>query len=185
MVNRAVVASLVLSAVVLLAVAPSPQPASDDTRPPCARATVWVVEDIDSARARIGDGFAFRLVDSATAPDGTPIPRGTVGEGFVASTDHAKRGGIPGYLILETRFVALADGRRIPVFIDPRAQSSLFVHGGNANAPGLLSVIPYVSYGVGVYNGIHHGKDASVLRGTRIPIFIGDDALLGICRPNE
>ncbi|HTJ25055.1 MAG TPA: hypothetical protein VMA36_02725 [Candidatus Limnocylindria bacterium] len=182
--HRPIVVSLALSAITLLGIAPTPEPSPEDTRPPCARATVWLVQDVDSARARIGDAFAFRVVDDAAAPDGTPIPAGTIGEGIVASTDHAQRGGIPGYLVLETRFVALVDGRRIPVFIDPKAQSAIFVRGGTSNAPPLLGIIPFVSYGVGVYNGIHHGKDASVLRGTRIPIFIGDDALLGTCRPN-
>jgi hypothetical protein len=183
-VNRLVVASLALCAPVFLAATPAPQPtATPDTRPLCVEASAALAEDVDSSWARTGDRFSFLTVDAVVASDGTPVPVGSHGEGIIASADHAKRGGIPGYLVLETRFVALANGRRIPVLIDPFTESGVFVHGSTANAPGFLGIIPYVSYGVGAYNFIHHGKDATVPRGTRLTVFVGDDALLDTCRP--
>lgn len=142
-----------------------------------------MAEDVDSSWARTGDRFRFLLADAVVASDGTPVPVGTLGEGIVGSADHAKRGGTPGYLVLEARYVALANGRRIPVLIDPFTASRIFVHGSTANAPPFLGIVPDVSYGVGACNFIHHGKDATVPRGTRLSVFVGDGALLDTCRP--
>jgi hypothetical protein len=184
-VNRVVVASLALAALVLLAATPAPQPSAtpSDTRPLCAEVNVAMAEDVDSSWARTGDRFRFLTADAVTALDGTVVPVGTRGEGIVASADHAKRSGIPGYLVLEARFLTLADGRRIPTVIDPFNEWNAFVHGSPANAPPFLGIIPYVSYGVGAYNFIHHGKDATVPRGAHLLVFVGDDALLETCRP--
>ncbi len=54
--------------------------------------------------------------------------------------------------------------------------------GSSANAPGVLGLLPIVGYAVGGYDSLHHGKDATIPRGTRIGIFLGDDAALGTCR---
>ena len=43
-------------------------------------------------------------------------------------------------------------------------------------------MIPIVGYAVGGYDSLHHGKDATIPRGTRVGVFIGDDAALGTCR---
>ncbi len=168
--------------------APSPAPAEAPTpvplaaRPPCARALVALLDDIDSARARAGDPFTFRIVDPATAPDGTAIPAGNLGYGVVAIASHAGRGGQGGYLVLETRFLAPANGPHIPVLIDRGTDAAAVAAGGSANAPGLLGMIPLVGYAVGGYDSLHHGKDATIRKGTRIPVLIGDGALLGTCR---
>ncbi len=160
--------------------APTPIPLAQ--RPPCARATVALLDDIDSARARAGDSFAFRIVDAATAPDGTAIPAGNIGYGLVAIASHAGRGGQGGYLVLETRFLAPASGPHVPVAIDRGSDAAAVALGGSSNAPGLLGMIPFVGYAVGGYDSLHHGKDATIPKGTRIPVLIGDGAALGTCR---
>ena len=43
-------------------------------------------------------------------------------------------------------------------------------------------MIPIVGYAVGGYDAMHHGKDATIARGTRVGVFVGDDAALGTCR---
>jgi hypothetical protein len=162
---------------------PSAQTAAPDTRPPCIRALVAALDTIDSARARSGDQFTFALDGTATTRDGVQIPSGTIGYGIIATAAHAERGGRGGYLALETRFVELEDGRHVPIIIDRVNDTKSSAVGATANAPGLLGLIPIVGYAVGGYDSLHHGKDATIQRGTRIGVFIGDDAARGACRP--
>jgi hypothetical protein len=161
---------------------PSAQTAAPDTRPPCIRALVAALETIDSARAHSGDPFTFALDRTVTTRDGIEIPSGTLGYGIIATAAHAERGGRGGYLALETRFVELEDGRHVPIIIDRVNDTKSSAVGATANAPGLLGLIPIVGYAVGGYDSLHHGKDATISRGTRIGVFIGDDAARGACR---
>jgi hypothetical protein len=163
--------------------AQAPPQAQPATRPPCVHALVAMDDSIDSSRSKSGDVFKFVLVDSATAPDGTAVPAGTVGYGVVANAAHAERGGRAGYLALETRFFVLDNGKHVPAIIDRANDQASTAVGATANAPGLLGLIPIVGYAVGGYDSLHHGKDATIPRGTRVGIFIGDDAALGTCRP--
>jgi hypothetical protein len=163
-------------------IAPSGAQTQGDTRPPCRHALVAVADSIDSAHAKSGDVFRFQLVDAATAPDGTALAAGTPGYGVVANSAHAERGGRAGYLALEARFFVLADGRHVPALIDRFTDVASSAVGATANAPGLLGLIPIVGYAVGGYDSLHHGKDATIPRGTRVGVFIGDDAALGTCR---
>jgi len=140
-------------------------------------------ETVDSAHAKAGDVFTFALVDSATTSDGTIVPRGTLGYGIVANAAHAGSGGRGGYLALETRFFVLDDGRHVQAIIDRASDQASSALGASANAPGILGWIPIVGYAVGGYDAMHHGKDATIPRGTRVGVFIGDDAALGTCRP--
>lgn len=153
-----------------------------DARPICPRGLVAVDDTIDSSRARSGDAFKFVVVETATAPDGTQVPSGTVGYGVVANASHAEKGGRGGYLALETRFVVLTSGKHEQVIIDRFNDEQSTAVGSSANAPGVLGLIPIVGYAVGGYDSLHHGKDATIPRGTRIGIFLGDEAALGECR---
>ncbi len=154
-----------------------------DTRRPCVHALVAVLDDIDSAHAHSGDVFEFRLAENAVAPDGTPLQAGQLGYGVIANASHANKGGQPGYLALETRFFALADGRHVPVLIDRHNDDSSVATGASANAPWALGLIPFVGYAAGGYDALHHGRDAAILKGTRVSVLIGDEAALGTCRP--
>jgi len=170
----------VAAALPLGAQTPAPQ---GDARPPCRYAQVAMYDTVDSARAKAGDVFTFVLVDPATTADGTIVPRGTLGYGIVANAAHAGSGGRGGYLALETRFFVLDDGRHVQAIIDRESDQASSAIGASANAPGILGWIPIVGYAVGGYDAMHHGKDATIPRGTRVGVFIGDDAALGTCRP--
>ena len=54
--------------------------------------------------------------------------------------------------------------------------------GGSGNIPGVVNALPFVGYVTGPYGFIHHGKDATIQRGTRLAVVIGDEAALGTCR---
>jgi hypothetical protein len=173
-----------IGAAMLAAVAvPGAAQAPADSRKPCVRALVAMEDSLDSSRARSGDVFRFRLVDAGAAPDGTAVPAGSLGYGVVANASHADRGGRAGYLALETRFFVLENGAHVPAIIDRAHEEGSTAVGATANAPGLLGLIPIVGYAVGGYDAMHHGKDATIPRGTRVGVFIGDDAALGACRP--
>jgi hypothetical protein len=162
--------------------APAPAQAQGDARPPCRHVLVAMEDNVDSAKSKAGDVFQFRLVDATTAPDGTALPVGTLGYGVVANAAHAERGGRGGYLALETRFFLAPDGHHVPAIIDRFNDNASSALGATANAPGLLGMIPIVGYAVGGYDAMHHGKDATIPRGTRVGVFVGDDAALGTCR---
>jgi len=154
-----------------------------DARPFCVHGMAAVDDTIDSSSARSGDRFRFQVVDPMTMADGSVVPAGTTGYGIIANASHAERGGRGGYLALETRFVVLSDGKHVPAIIDRTNDERSTAVGGSGNAPGLLGWVPVVGYAVGGYDSLHHGKDATIPRGTRIGIFLGDDAALGTCRP--
>src|ERR1700681_4302767 len=166
---RAATACAGLSVLAVCGVAPSGAQTQADARPPCRHALVAMEETVDSAHAKSGDVFRFQLVDAVTAPDGTALPPGTTGYGVVANSAHAERGGRAGYLALETRFFVLGDGRHVPAIIDRFTDVASSAVGATANA-------------VGGYDSLHHGKDATIPRGTRVGVFVGDDAALGACR---
>jgi hypothetical protein len=155
---------------------------STDARPPCTHALIAVDETIDSSHSHSGDVFHYVTVENVTAPDGTPVPSGTMGYGVVANAAHAERGGRGGYLALETRFVVLPSGKHVQIIIDRVNDEMSSAVGSSANAPGVLGLLPIVGYAVGGYDSLHHGKDATIPRGTRIGVFLGDDAALGMCR---
>ena len=163
--------------------APGVAQTPSDTRPPCERVLVAMDENVDSAHAKSGDSFKFRLVDDAVAPDGTRLPSGTLGYGVVAISSHAGKGGQGGYLALETRFFVTADGKHVSAIIDRANDQAASALGAGGNAPGVLGLIPIVGYAVGGYDAMHHGRDATIARGTRVGVLIGDDAALGACRP--
>jgi hypothetical protein len=184
--RRTSTGALAVGALIVVAAASAPTgaqtPARADTRPPCVRVLVAMDDNVDSSNAKPGDVFKFRLVDDSVAPDGTRLESGTLGYGVVANASHAERGGRGGYLALETRFFVAPNGRHIAAIIDRANDSAASAAGATANAPGLLGLIPIVGYAVGGYDAMHHGKDATIQRGTRVGVFIGDDAALGACR---
>jgi hypothetical protein len=176
-------AVLTLTAAAAAASAPGLAQTAADTRPPCVRVLVAMDDSVDSAHAKPGDVFKFRLVDDEVAPDGTRLPNGTLGYGVVANSAHAGKGGQPGYLAIETRFFVTADGKHVPAIIDRANDSVASAVGASGNAPGVLGLIPIVGYAVGGYDALHHGRDATIARGTRVGVLLGDDAALGTCRP--
>ncbi len=150
--------------------------------PPCVRATVEMTSDVDTARALALDPFEFRLAEAAVAPDGTAVPAGTPGFGVVAISNHAQRGGRGGYVVLETRYLRLADGKTVAVTIDWTSAERATATGSSQNIPGFVGAVPFVGYVLGPYGFLHHGKDITIAHGTRIPVVVGDDIAAGACR---
>ncbi len=182
----ALVLALALPAAASAGTAHPPPPraagVSSAVKPVCKRAVIALDMDVDSARVHPGDPFTFRIESDTTAPDGSPIPAGTMGHGTVQVAQHAQRGGRGGYLVLDARFLALANGTHVPVTIDPVLGTNAIATGGSGNIPGVVNALPFVGYVTGPYGFIHHGHDVTIQRGTRLAVVIGDDAALGTCR---
>jgi hypothetical protein len=152
------------------------------TAPPCVRATIALVDPIDSANANPGDSFRFRIVDASAAPDGVAIPQGALGYGIVAAASHAKRGGIGGFVAIEPRFIALDNGTHVPVIADRLYDTSSARTGSSRNLPGVFGAVPFAGYLLGPYGFLHHGSDVTIPAGTRLPVLVGDQLALAACR---
>jgi hypothetical protein len=152
-------------------------------KPPCVLTTIALESDIDSGQAHADDTFRFVTVEAAQLSDGTAVPPNTPGYGVVAIAHHAERGGLGGYLVLETRFVALADGRHIPASIAWANAVRAMATGASLNVPGIVGAIPFSGYLLAPYGYLHHGKDVVIPRGRQIPVLLGDDIATGACSP--
>ncbi len=174
-----VLAALALALVVVPAVDGEAQPLA-----PCPTVDVSLAATIDTKKVKPGEVFRFHTLASVAYRSQT-IPAGTPGAGLIEVMDHSKSNGHTGYLILDARFLSLADGTHVPVAFVPATDGQSFadVGAGTSNAPGILGYIPYyVGTAAGVYNFFHHGKDAAVTAGTAMPLVIGDGIEDGTCR---
>ncbi len=176
--------TLALVALVTLLVprAAGAQIRATDNADPCVRATITLVDAVNSANALAGDSFRFRIADATTTPDGTQIPAGALGYGIVSYADHARRGGRGGILVLEPRMVTLADGKHVSVIGDHSRDGAATTSGSTNNAPSFLGAIPFVGYALGPYGFLHHGSDVTLPVGARMPVIVGDDLAMGTCR---
>ena len=181
-VSGAFVLGVALPAIALAQAPSPPTPPPSASKPECRHSVIALDVDVDSAKVRAGDPFAFRIESDAIAPDGSAIPAGTPGYGTVQIAQHAQRGGRGGYLVLDARFLALANGAHVPVTIDPVRGTNAIATGGSGNIPGVVNAVPFVGYVTGPYGFIHHGHDVTIQRGTRLAVIVGDDAALGACR---
>jgi|GEM_PF-788887 len=150
--------------------------------PPCPLALVALKGTLDTKIVKPGDVFRFATTASATYGAQT-IPAGTLGVGLIEVMNHSKHGGQAGYLVLDARFLSLADGTYVPVAFAPATdgRSFAFVGAGSSDA-GLIGYLPYyIGTAAGIYNYFHHGKDAAVVDGTVMPVVLGYGAELGTC----
>jgi len=151
--------------------------------PACPTVNVSLLATIDTKIAKPGEIFRFQTV--APVALGTQlIAAGTQGVGLIEVLDHSKSNGHSGYLVLDARFLALADGTHVPVAFVPgtNGQSFANVGAGSSDAPGILGYIPYyIGTAAGVYNYFHHGKDAAVTAGTQMPLVVGDGIETATC----
>ena len=171
--------SACVAAVVALVSLPGAAPPS---APSCLRAAVELTADLDTARARAGDPFAVRTAADAVAPDGTILPAQTPGYGIVAIAQHAERGGRGGYLVLEVRYLVTPAGAHVPATIDWAGAARATATGASQNIPGIVGAVPLVGYVLGPYAFLHHGRDVTLPRGTRLTVILGDDEAAGACR---
>jgi hypothetical protein len=152
--------------------------------PVCGVIDVVLVDAVDSARAKAGDAFRFKTLAQTPATATEPaIPKDTLGYGLVMGAHHSARGGRPGHLIVDTRFLQMADGTRVAATLLPRTRYDAPVMDGSpANAPGYIGFIPFASVMTGAYNTMHYGKEIVFNVGTRFSVVVGDGLALGECR---
>ncbi|GAC1309181.1 MAG: hypothetical protein NVSMB19_22780 [Vulcanimicrobiaceae bacterium] len=159
----------------------APGPAPRRHGPECPTVDVALAATIDSKHARPGDRFEFVTLDTIHV-NLEPISRGTRGAGFIETLAHSRGNGRPGYLILDARYLRLRDGRHVPASFAPGSdgRSAAFISAGSTDAPGMLGYTPLVA-ATSVYNVFHHGKDAALVRGSRVPLIVGDGLAAGTC----
>jgi hypothetical protein len=181
-----------LGALAVLAAMPVRAAAADEpaASPPPAQAAIAacrvvdasLASSLDSKTARNGQVFHF----TATPSDGQ---QSADGFGVVDFVRGAGRGGKPGQIGIETRFLRLADGTHLSAMIAPDKGAPTVFDGSSRNAPFFLSALGvakgsgfHIAAGViGVYDFLHSGGQAVVPAGTRLRIVLGDDYLTGGC----
>jgi hypothetical protein len=150
--------------------------------PPCAEADALLTDQLDTAQTEAGESFAFKLARDVPAADDVPaLPQGTAGVGVVIYVQHARASGIPGVIVVEPRFVTLADGRRIAVESDPATEKTAIMAAKSGNAPSALEYLPLIGIAVSSYNLFHHGQELVLPAGTPFKILVGDSLAIGEC----
>lgn len=148
----------------------------------CTVVAVMMSATVDSATAHPGDFFRFQTVNAVTKASKIIIPARTPGYGVVAVAAPAGRGGRPGSLVLEPRYLEMPDGR-LGVVLDHNT-GDLQSRGASGNVPGYLGAIPIPGMGVaiGAFNYFHHGKDIAVKKGALFSVFPSDDPEVAHCQ---
>jgi hypothetical protein len=149
--------------------------------PRCTVADAILITRIGSATATAGDSFTFKLAERVPAERNLPdIPAGTRGYGIVAYADHAHGAGQAGRLIVEPRYLALADGSHVQVMADPQLAEDV-VEGSSRDLNGALSFVPGIGIAVTGYNALHRGKEVTLAPGTQFRVVIGDELATSEC----
>ncbi len=178
---RFAVAASVVAASAFAARATYAQPQSSQTLPRCLGADAAIVSRLDSAQSVAGQPFTFKMTARVAAKGNLPeIPVGTRGFGVVAYAEHAHGSGSPGRLVVEPRFLRLADGTHVPVMADPQLSEG-FVQGETRNVNGAFAFVPGFGLAVEGYNALHRGKEIVIAKGTPFRVVLGDDLALGEC----
>ncbi len=150
------------------------------TLPRCVVADVALVSNLDSRHVVSGDSFTFKTLARVAAAESLPtIPAGTLGFGVIAYARHAGANGQAGRIVLEPRFLRLADGVHVPATADPHLDDQ-FVEGSTRNAPS-IDFVPVIGIAVGAYNALHRGKEIAIRPGTPLRVVLGDDLALKRC----
>jgi hypothetical protein len=149
----------------------------------CTVVAVVMLDSVDSATAKAGDFFRLQTVDAVTDGSQVVIPARTKGYGVVSIASPAGRAGRPGSLVLEPRYLTLADGKRLGVVLDHNT-TDLQKNGASGNMPGYLGAIPIPGMGIaiGAFNYLHHGRDIQVPKGTFFAVFPSDDPSVQKCQ---
>ncbi|MEO9169704.1 MAG: hypothetical protein ABI282_11355 [Candidatus Baltobacteraceae bacterium] len=149
----------------------------------CTVVAVEMMDNVDSSTAHPGDFFRFQTVNAVTKRNTIAIPARTIGYGVVAIASPAGRGGRPGTLVLEPRYLKLPNGTKLGVVLNHNT-TDLERSGATENMPGYLGAIPVPGVGaaIGVFNYFHNGKNIVVARGTVFTIFPSDDPMVEHCQ---
>ena len=180
----AAVAGAFAAAALAVAAVAAPRDASAQafqTLPRCPVAGAVLVTRIDSATATAGDAFIFKTVERVAAGTAyADVPAGTRGYGVIAFADHARGAGQPGRLVVEPRFLELADGAHVQAMADPQLAAA-FAQGESRNVNGALGFVPGFGLAVSGYNALHRGREVVLERGTPFRVVVGDDLATGTC----
>jgi hypothetical protein len=149
--------------------------------PACTLILVQLDGRIDSANAHAGDVFRFHSIDTIVTSDGVTIPNNTRGYGIVAFASSAGAHGKPGDLIVEARYLDVAEHGPYHVMIDALSQTSRAT-GPTGNAAPALSAIPlpFVGAAIGAFDYFHAGKNAVIASGTRFDVVPVDNLSHGL-----
>jgi hypothetical protein len=113
---------LLVSACVLALGAAAPLPAR------AAKVCAWsipseMLDTVESAKAKVGMPFRFRVTEDAARDDGVKIPAGSTGYGIIRAASSAGRHNRDGMLSLEPRYIVVPkakDGtQRVEVTMNP------------------------------------------------------------------
>ena len=153
-------------------------PAAAQTPPPsmCPQIAATIDEVIDSSRSVSTDIFHFTTTEALSEP---AIAAGPPGIGTVVLSQHALASSEPGVLAIEAHYLRMEDRTHLPVSIVPTATP--LVRGGR-NTLGIITAVLYVGIATLVYNALNYGKYATLPKGTKIEIVVGDAALERGCR---
>ena len=167
----------------LIAAVAAPTPMPSPSKPSCPTVDVATIDAVTSSTAKAGDPFRFKtLADVPPAGTRAAIPAGSTGYGIVMVAHHNGNRGKAGFMLIDARFIALADGSHVPVEILPEAnRDTPWLQGSSANAPGYLGFIPYASVMTGAYNTVHRGREATIAANTHFTLVVGDDLAMGAC----
>jgi hypothetical protein len=162
-----------------LAQQPQPEPSAPPSTAACRIVDASLATPLNSRETRPGTVFQFNVSRADQGSSG-------VGYGVVNFVRGAKRGGVPGEIGLEARFVALSDGTHVPATLVSAWSRGGLVTGKNRNVPFPLGyaglATPVAGASIGVYGFLHSGSQAVVPTGTALRVVLGDDYLTGACR---
>jgi hypothetical protein len=165
---------------------PSPAPTVLREAPPvalsrCVEADARLDVEVSTVKNVAGDAFWFTTIGDIAATKKYPaVPKGSRGYGVIAYATHAGAGGKSGTIILEPRFVALDDGRRVPIMSNPAGDQRV-QSGKSKNAPSVPGFVPGIGLMFGGYNAFHRGKEVVLPKGTPLLLLVGDDLASGNC----
>jgi hypothetical protein len=149
----------------------------------CSVVAVEMLDDVNSTEARPGDFFRFETINAVTTGAQVVIPQRTIGYGIVIIAVPAGRGGRPGTLVLEPRYLVLPNGHHVGVVLNHNS-GSLASSGASNSAPVYLGAIPLPGIGAAVqlFNYFHSGKNVQVKRGTQFSVFPSDEPSVERCQ---
>jgi hypothetical protein len=156
-----------------------PEPSATTSTTPCRVVNASLTTALNSRVTRPGTVFQFNVSGADQRSSG-------VGYGVVNFVRGAKRGGVPGEIGLEARFIARSDGTHVPATLVSAWSRGGLVSGKNRNVPfpfqyaGLATPVAGASFGV--YGFLHSGSQAVLPSGTVMRVVLGDDYLTGACR---
>lgn len=153
-------------------------PAAAPSPTPCRIVNASLMTPLNSKDTRPGTVFQFNVPEMDQGASG-------VGYGIVKYVRGAKRGGVPGEIGVEARFVALTDGSHVPATLVADAKSAVY-SGKERNVPFPISAAagatPVTAPLFGAYGFLHSGSQAVIPSGTKLRLVLGDDYLTGACR---